>query len=300
MRVFLTGASGWLGSALVPELLAAGHDVTGLARSAAAADALTAAGVRAHHGSLDDLDTLRAGTNGSDGVIHLAYRHDLAFSGDAITAATSDLHAIEAIGAALIGSDRPFIIASGLAGLPVGQIATERDIASQDNPGGHRAIAASTAIRLAEQGVRSAVVRLPPSVHGAGDSGFMPQIVQIARSTGISGYVDDGTNRWPAVHCLDAAHLFRLALESAPAGTVLHGIDDTGVAVRDVAALIGKHLNVPVRSIPIGDATAHFGWLGGLIGGDFPASSAITRDLLGWQPTRPNLLQDLARGHYFA
>ncbi len=300
MRVFVTGASGWIGSAVVPELLAAGHTVTGLARSDAAAAALTVAGAHVHRGSLDDLDALRSGAGDSDGVIHLAYRHDIAFSGDAAAAAASDLHAIEAIGATLQQSNRPFIVASGLAGLPVGQIATESDVASPDGPGGQRAITAATVLRLADDGVRSAVVRLPPTVHGEGDPGFLPQIVQIARGTGTSGYVNEGSNRWPAVHRADAAHLFRLALEAAPAGTVLHGSDDTGVMIRDVAEVIGTHLNVPVRSIPTDNATEHFGWLSGLLGGDFPSSSTITRNLLGWQPTQPNLLEDLGQGHYFA
>ena len=299
MRVFITGASGWVGSALVPELLAAGHEVVGLARSDTAAGTLTARGVHVHRGSLNDLETLRTGAARSDGVIHLAYRHDLAFSGDPAAAAHSDLQAIEALGAALRGSDRPFIIASGLAGLQAGRIAAENHIASPDRPGGQRAIAAAAVIRLAEQGIRSAVVRLPPTVHGAGDSGFMSRIVEIARTTGISGYVGEGTNRWPAVHRADAAHLFRLALESAPAGSVLHGVAETGVAIRDVAAVIGSRLKVPVRSIPAEDALEHFGWLGGLLSGDYPASSLMTRTLLDWQPTRPGLLNDLER-EYFA
>lgn len=300
MRVFVTGASGWVGSAVVPELIATGHQVVGLARSDASATALTQVGAVAHRGALDDLDSLRAGAADADGVIHLAYRHDIAFSGDPARAAETDLHAIQAIGAALEGSDRPFVVASGLAGLPLGRVATELDLADSDRPGGQRAVAAKVTLALATQGVRSCVLRLPPTVHGAGDHGFLPKVVGVARDRGASGYVDDGHNRWPGVHRLDAACLFRLALEKAPAGSVLHGVDDEGVPIRDVAEVIGRHLELPMVSISRGEAIDHFGRLGGLLGLDVPASSSFTQELLGWRPTRPGLIEDLEQGHYFA
>lgn len=299
MRVFVTGASGWVGSAVVPELIAAGHQVVGLARSPASAAALMGVGAAACLGTLDDLEVLRAAAAGADGVIHLAYRHDIAFSGDPDLAARSDLRAIQAMGAELEKSGRPFVIATGLAGLPAGQVATEQDVATPNGPGGQRAAAAEVTLAFAAHGVRSAVVRLPPTVHGAGDNGFIPMTVAIAREKGLSGYIGDGSNRWPAVHRLDAAQLFRLALEDAPAGSVLHGIAEQAVPIRDVAEVIGRHLNLPVVSLAGQDAADHFGWLTGLLGGDFPASSVLTRNLMGWQPTQPGLIQDLDLGHYF-
>lgn len=300
MRVFVTGASGWIGSAVVPELIAGGHQVVGLARSDASAAALARAGAAVQRGTLDDLDSLRTGAAESDGVIHLAFRHDIAFSGSFALAAESDLRAVETIGAELTGSDRPFVIASGLAGFPAGRVTTERDLPAADGPGGERTAASKTALGLAAQGVRPSVVRLPPTVHGAGDPGFVATLVGIARDKGVSGHIGDGSNRWPAVHRLDAAHLFCLALERAPAGSVLHGIGDEGVPICAVAEVIGRRLDLPVVSIPAEEASDHFGWLAGLIGGDLPASSAITRGLLGWQPAHPGLIEDLDQGHYFA
>jgi nucleoside-diphosphate-sugar epimerase len=306
MRIFVTGASGWIGSAVVPELIGAGHQVVGLARSDASAAALTAAGAEVHHGSLDDLDSLRSAAAASDGVIHLAFKHELAFSGDFQGAADADRHAVEVFGEALAGSDRPFILASGMLGLTPGQVATE-----QDGHGGHAAAAAfgggprarwetaELTLSLASQGVRSAIVRLPPTNHGDGDNGFMATLVGIAREKGVSGYVGDGSNRWPAVHRLDSARLFRLALEQAPAGTTLHASAEEGVPIRDIAEVMGRHLSVPVASIAAENAGEHFSWLGGFIGLDAPASSTVTRELLGWQPTQPGLIEDLDEGHYF-
>ncbi len=306
MRIFVTGASGWIGSAVVPELIDAGHQVTGLARSDASAAALTAAGAQVHRGTLDDLDSLRSAAAASDGVIHLAFKHDIAFSGGFQDAADADRQAVEIFGEALAGSDRPFVIASGTLGLAVGRVATERDGHGSDpamaawGPGPRaRQGTAEITLSLADRGVRSSVVRLPPTCHGDGDNGFMAAIVGIARAKGVSGYIGDGTNRWPAVHRLDAAHLFCLALEKAPAGSTLHAVDDEGVPIRAVAEVIGRHLDVPVVSIPGAEAGEHFAWLGGFIGLDSPASSALTRELMGWQPTHPGLIDDLDKGHYF-
>jgi nucleoside-diphosphate-sugar epimerase len=306
MRVFVTGASGWIGSAVVPELIGAGHQVTGLARSDASAAALSAAGAQVHRGTLDDLDSLRSAAAASDGVIHLAFKHDIAFSGDFQGAADADRRAVETFGDALAGSDRPFLIASGTLGLALGRVATE-----QDGHGPDAALAVAGAgprtrhataelvLSLASRSVRSSVVRLPPTNHGDGDNGFMATLAGIARDKGVSGYIGDGSNRWPAVHRLDSAHLFRLALENAPAGSTLHAVADEGVPIRDVAEVIGRHLDVPVVSIPPEEAAEHFSWLGGFIGIDAPASSTLTRELLGWQPTQPGLIDDLDKGHYF-
>ncbi len=307
MRIFVTGASGWIGSAVVPELLDAGHEVVGLARSDASADALAAAGAGVHRGSLDDLDSLREAAAASDGVIHLAFKHELAFSGDFEGAAGADRRAVEAFGEALAGSDRPLLIASGTLGVAPGRVATE-----QDGHGSNPAVAAwgdgprtrwetaEFAISLASRGVRSSVVRLPPTNHGDGDNGFIATLVAIAREKGVSGYIGDGANRWPAVHRLDSAHLFGLAVEQAPAGSTLHASAEEGVPVRDIAEAIGRNLDLPVVSIAPEDAAEHFTWLAGFLGADSPASSALTRELLGWQPTRPGLIADLDEGHYFA
>ena len=307
MRVFVTGASGWIGSAVVPELIGAGHQVTGLARSDASAAALTAAGAQVHRGTLDDLDSLRSAAAASDGVIHLAFKHDLAFTGDFQGAADADRRAVETFGDALAGSGRPFVIASGTLGLTPGRVATERDGHGGPDPAAAamgagpqtRLATAELVLSLASRGVRSSVMRLPPTNHGDGDNGFMATIVGIARDKGVSGYIGDGSNRWPAVHRLDSAHLFRLALENAPAGSTLHAVADEGVPIRDIAEVIGRHLNVPVVSISPEDAGAHFTWLAGFLAADSPASSTLTRELLGWHPTQPGLIDDLDKGHYF-
>ncbi|MCC2275800.1 SDR family oxidoreductase [Streptomyces sp. ET3-23] len=307
MRVFVTGASGWIGSAVVPELIGAGHQVVGLARSDAAAAALTAAGAEVHHGTLDDLDGLRKAAAASDGVIHLAFKHDLAFSGDFGGAVQADRRAVEAFGDVLAGSDRPFVLASGLAGLVRGRVSTEQDghdIGPNDTtqpgagPEGRHATA-ELALSLASRGIHSSVLRLAPTVHGAGDHGFMATLVGIAREKGVSGSVGEGNARWPAVHRLDAARLFRLALEKAPAGSTLHAAADEGVPLRIVAEVIGRHLGLPVVSVAPEQAGEHFGWLGDFLTLDCPASSTLTRELLGWQPTHPGLLDDLEEGHYF-
>ena len=311
MRVFVTGASGWVGRGLVPELTAAGHEVVGLARSDASAAALQAAGVEVRLGSLDDLDTLREAALSSEGVIHLAFKHDIAFSGDFAGATDADRRAIETFGEALVGTDKPFVIASGILavlGVPPGVVATERDGLAA--PTGDREVPiegargrlanAHYALALAQRGVRSSVVRLPPTTHGEGDNGFVPIAIGFAREKGAAAYVGDGANRWPAVHRDDAARLFRLALESAPAGSVLHAVGEEGVPIREVAEIFASHLDVPSVSVTPEQAGEYVGFLGGFWGFDGPASAQITRDLLGWEPTRPGLVTDLEDGHYFS
>jgi nucleoside-diphosphate-sugar epimerase len=296
MRVFVTGASGFIGSAVVQELLGAGDDVVALARSDSSADALAAAGAEVHRGDLDDLDSLRAGAEASEGVIHLAYVHDFSKFEDN---ARVDQRAIEAMGEMLADSDRPLVIANGTLMLTAdGRPATEEDGGDRTVRYGRR-LNEQVLLGLADMGVRSASLRLPPTVHGNGDRGFIPMIIGVAREKGMSAYVGDGSNRWPAVHRLDAAPLFRLALEQAPAGTVLHGVGEGGVPVREIAEVIGRHLDLPVVSVSADQAPEHFGFLGAFIRADSPASSALTRARFGWQPAQPGLIDDLEQGHYF-
>jgi nucleoside-diphosphate-sugar epimerase len=295
MHVFVTGATGHIGSAVVTELLEAGHQVTGLARSDEGATALTAKGAAVHRGDLDDLDGLRNAAADSDGVIHLAFKHDF---DDFVGSANADLRAVEAIGEVLVGSDRPFVSTSGtllLALLGQGGLATEQDTV----PSGPRVDSENAVIALAERGVRSSVVRLSPLVHSDLDHhGFAHHLINTARDTGLSGFLGDGSNRWPAVHTLDAARLYRLALESAPAGTRLHGVADEGVPFRDIAAVIGRHLNVPAISIPA-EKAGHFGFLALFASLNNPTSNALTQKVLDWNPERPGLIEDLDAGHYF-
>lgn len=300
MQVLVTGASGHIGSAVVPELLQAGHDVVGLARSDASAAALEMAGATVRRGDLDDLDGLRAGAAESDGVIHLAFRHDLMQVGDMEAAAAADLAAIRALTEPLVGTEKPFVGTSGTGLLVLGELGrtgTEEDVLS----GGYRIDAENLVIGLGEQGVRSSVVRLPPTVHSDLDKhGFIPTLIAQARQTGRAGYLREGSNRWPAVHTLDAARLYRLALEGAPAGTRLHGVADEGVPLRDIAETIGRRLGVPAASIPDEEAAAQFTFLATFVGWDNPTSSQRTRQLLNWEPTHAGLIADMDEGHYFA
>lgn len=307
MRVFVTGASGHIASAVIPELLNHGHQVVGLARSDASAEAVAALGAEVLRGHLDDLDGLAKAAAEAGGVIHLAFKHELAFTGDFQGAADADRRAVEAFADALKGTDRPLVIASGTLGVSPGRVATEVD-GHDDNPSraalgeGPRTRWATSefALSLASRGVRSSIMRLPPTNHGDGDHGFVATLVAIARDKGVSGYIGDGTNRWPAVHRLDSARLFRLALEAAPSGSTLHAVADEGVPIRDIAGVIGRGLNLPVVSIAPDDAPEHFTWLAHFLALDSPASSVVTRELLDWQPVQSGLISDLEEGHYFS
>jgi nucleoside-diphosphate-sugar epimerase len=300
MRVFVTGASGHIGSAVVPELLQAGHQVVGLARSDSSAAALAAAGAGVWRGDLDDLGGLREAAGAADGVIHLAFRHDLMGAGDFPAAVATDLAAIKALASALEGTGKPLVTSSGtlmlaFAGI-TGRPGTEDDFAS----GGPRVDAENFVIGLAERGVRSSIIRLPPIVHSPLDHhGFVHILIGIARQAGVSGYVGDGSNRWPSVHTLDAARAYRLALEGAPAGSRLHAVADEGIPFRDIAAAIGRGVGVLTASIPASDAAERFAFLGGFVGVDNPTTSEATRKVLGWEPAHPGLIEDLEHGHYF-
>jgi len=294
MRVFVTGATGFIGSAIVRELIDAGHEALGLARSDKAARSLTAAGAEVQRGSLEDLESLRSGAGNTDAVIHTAFIHDF---NNYAPAAEADRRAIETFGAAIAGSDRPLIVTSGtLLAQRQGPLATENDAPSPAFPRKSE----DAALAIAERGVRVSIVRLPPSVHGEGDHGFVPALINIAREKAVSAYVGDGLNRWPAVHRLDAARLFRLVLEKGSVGATYHGVADEGIPVRDIAEIIGRHLNLPVISKSGDEAASHFGWIGHFFAIDGPASSAQTRDQLGWCPTQPGLISDLDAEHYFA
>jgi nucleoside-diphosphate-sugar epimerase len=291
MRVFVTGATGFIGSAVVPELLKAGHQVLGLTRSDAGAKALAAAGAEVHRGSLEDLESLRRAAADSDGVIHLAFIHDYSKFKENCEI---DKRAIEALGSVLAGSDRPLIVASGTGGLSApGQVATEEHVVPAKSP--FPRVSEQTALSL--EGVSASIMRLP-QVHDTVKQGLVTYAIAVAREKGVSAYVGNGANRWPAAHISDVGHLYRLALEKHEAGAKYHAVAEEGVPLREIAEVIGRGLKVPVKSIRPEEAPAHFGWLGMFASLDFPASSTITREKLGWHPTGPRLIADLIRMNY--
>jgi nucleoside-diphosphate-sugar epimerase len=300
MRIFITGASGHIGSAVVPELLNGHHQVVGLARSDAAAAAITGWGAEVRRGDLEDLDGLRAAAAEADGVIHLAFRHELMRAGDLERAAEADLAAIRALSEPLIGTGKPLVGTSGT--LMLTQLGLDRKATEEDSlPGGYRVDAENMVVALADHGVRASVVRLPPTNHSHLDThGFISVIIESARQAGRSAYVGDGANRWPAVHTLDTAALYRLAVESAPGGSRLHSVGDEGVTFRQIAETVGRQLGLPTESIAAEQAPEHFGFLAPFVTLDNPTSSAITQRLLGWRPTHPGLIADLEEDHYFA
>jgi nucleoside-diphosphate-sugar epimerase len=295
MRVFVTGASGWIGSAVVDELLAAGHEVTGLARSAESGAAIEAKGARVRRGDLDDLDSLRGGAGDAEAVIHLANKHD--FANQAASNA-AERAAVQTLGDALAGTGRPLLVASGVAALTRGRSATEADPSPFHGPDAPRGGSENLAFEFAERGVHPVSLRFAPTVHGTGDHGFIAHLAAIARQKGVSAYPGDGTNRWAAVHVSDAARMVVLGLGKAPAGARLHAVAEEGVPTRQIAEAIGRAFDLPVASVTADDVPAHFGWIGAFFGMDLAATSTATRELLGWTPTGPTLIDDLATGAY--
>ena len=297
MRVFVTGATGFIGSAVVRELLEAGHKVVGLARSDASAASLRKAGVEVHRGDLEDLDSLRSGADAADGVIHTAFNNNFS---DYQGVADADRLAVETLGEALAGSGRPLVVTSVTTLLTQGRIGTEDEPPDPSSPSVVRMGSEVAAVSMAEQGVRTAAVRLPPSVHGERDHGFVPTLIDVARNKGVSAYLGDGSNRWPAVHRLDVAHLYRLALENAAAGTRVHAVADEGIPFRDIAEVIGQNLGVNVEAMSSDEAADHFGWLAMFVPIDNPMSNSLTQERLGWCPREAGLLADMSESGYFS
>ncbi|MDL9945439.1 SDR family oxidoreductase [Gordonia sp. ABSL11-1] len=300
MQIFITGASGHVGAAVIPELVSAGHTVVGLARSDAAAAAVAGRGAEVLRGDLDDLDVLADASRRADGVIHLAFKHDLMVTGDLASAAESDLVAVNAMLDAMTGSGKPFVGTSGTALIAMMGIAGRHGTEDDAFEEGYRISTENAIVAAADRDIRSSVVRLPPSVHSDLDRhGFVPGLIGFARQNGFAGYLGDGANRWPAVHTRDAARLYRLAVEAAPAGTRLHAVDDDGVAFRDIAAAIGRGLGIDTAAVEPDDAAERFGYLAAFAGVDNPTSSAATRELMGWKPEEVGLIEDIDAGHYF-
>jgi nucleoside-diphosphate-sugar epimerase len=294
MRIFVTGATGFIGSVTILELIRAGHHVVGLARSNEASAALTKAGAKPHPGSLTDLESLKTGARDSDGVIHLGFIHDFSKWQEN---GRIDLAAINAMVDVLAGSDRPLVVTSGTALLAKGRLVTEADLAEKDGAGSIRGPSENATIEAASKGVRSCVIRLSPSVHGKGDHGFVPMLVKIARDKGFSGYIGEAANRWPAVHRLDAARLYRLAVENGKAGSTFHGAAEEGVAFHEIAKAIGIAAGVPTKQIAAEEAAQHFGFLGAFVGMDNPTSSELTRKTLGWAPQEIGLVDDVSANY---
>ena len=294
MKIFVTGATGFIGSAVVQELIGAGHQALGLARNDVSAEALAKMGAEVHRGDLSDLESLAAGAKASDGVAHLAFIHDFS---NFMASVAADRQAIQTLADALAGTDKPFISTFGTLLMTPGRLLTENDSAPpQANP---RADNESVVMEAAGRGIRASLMRLAPTVHGAGDGGFVPMLIGLARQKGYAAYIGDGENRWPAVHRLDAARLYRLALEKAAPGTRLHAIAEEGIPMRQIAVAIGEGLGVPVRSVTLDEAPEYYGWMAMFAGSDAPTSSAITRETMGWTPQEPDLLTDMKENGYF-
>jgi nucleoside-diphosphate-sugar epimerase len=296
MRIFVTGATGFVGPAIVKELISAGHEVVGLARSDAAEKLLVIAGAQAYRGDLEDLESMRDGAANADAVIHTAFNHDFS---NFKNSCETDRNVIKAFGNVLAGSDRPLVVTSAIGILPQGELVTEKTVPLSGSTAHPRAASEGAARISAKHGVKVSVIRLAPTVHGENDHNFIPTLIKLAKDKGVSAYVGEGNNRWPAVHRLDAARLFRIVLENGVAGSLYHAVAEEGIPFREIAGVIGKQLGIPIVSITPEEAVNHFGWFANFASIDIPASSQLTRAQLEWQPTEPGLIQDMSLSHYF-